>query len=85
MSFVAGATSELLSFMAQGTTDGLPPVTLLDNVVLTAGEPPPSDVPEPASLALFALGLIAIAATRHPRRNPATTLVGCDTGVTAHA
>jgi hypothetical protein len=77
MSFVASASSELLSFMSKGTTDGLPPVTLLDNVSLTANEStPPNDVPEPASLALFALGLVAIAATRRSRGNPPTTLVG---------
>ena len=76
LSFVASATSELLSFMPIGaTTDALPPVTLLDNVALTANDPLPNDVPEPASLALFALGLVAVAVTRRPSRNQATTLV----------
>jgi hypothetical protein len=76
MSFGAGATSQLLSFVSIGATVDATPLTLLDNVVLTAGDPPVNDVPEPASLALFALGPVAVAATRRSRHNPPTTLAG---------
>lgn len=63
--FVAGATTETLSFLAIGTPGGLPPMVLLDAVSLQA-------VPEPTSLALSALGLIgmgSIAVRRRMRSN----------------
>jgi len=51
ISFTATSTSELLSFLAVGTPNGLPPFSLLDGVSMTAA------VPEPDSFALMGLGL----------------------------
>ena len=64
MEFTAGSTgTEVLSFLSQGTPAGQPPVVLLDGVSLTAS-------PEPQSLALVGLGLVAIPllAQRRKRR-----------------
>jgi hypothetical protein len=62
MTFTATAASEVLSFLALGGPVGEPPVSLLDGVSLTAA-------PEPASLALFAVGVAAtIGAVRLRRR-----------------
>jgi hypothetical protein len=51
--FTASSTSEVLSFLAQGGPNGLPPVALLDGVSLTAA-------PEPATWSLLVLGLVAL-------------------------
>jgi len=51
--YVATSASETLSFMAVGTPNGLPPFALLDGVSLQAA-------PEPGTLALIGLGLLAI-------------------------
>ncbi len=48
--FTATGASEALTFLAQGTPTGLPPIAALDGVSLVA-------VPEPGSIALFAAGL----------------------------
>ena len=56
MNFVAGGTSQTLSFLAQGTPNGLPPSLLLDNVSLTAA------VPEPATWGMMIVGFGAVGA-----------------------
>jgi len=53
--FQATAASELLSFLAVGTPNGEPPFSLLDGVSATA-------VPEPATWALMAAGLVGLGA-----------------------
>jgi len=58
VTFTATSTSELLSFLAVGTPDGLPPFSLLDGVSMTAA------VPEPGTFALMGLGMLGFAA-RH--------------------
>jgi hypothetical protein len=66
--FVAASSSEVLSFLATGTPTGQPPFALLANVSLT-------QVPEPASLALMATGLVGlVAAARRHRMRPQTTV-----------
>ena len=69
MSFVANATSEVLQFIALGTPAGEPPVALLGDVSLNASGSPTSAVPEPASLALVAGGLLGLAGLRRRRRS----------------
>ncbi|MBN8808643.1 MAG: PEPxxWA-CTERM sorting domain-containing protein [Sphingomonas sp.] len=63
--FVAGGTSQTLSFLSNGTPNGLPPVALLDNVSLTAA------VPEPASWALMIVGFGAMGYSLRRRRETA--------------
>ncbi|WP_158923289.1 PEP-CTERM sorting domain-containing protein [Acidisphaera sp. S103] len=65
--FIATGPSELLSFLATGTPTGQPPFALLANVSMT-------QVPEPASLALMATGLVGLvaAARRHRMRGRTT-------------
>ena len=59
-SFVATSTAETLSFLAQGTPDGLPPFSLLDGVTVSG------EVPEPAAWAMLlgGFGLVGFAARR---------------------
>lgn len=52
--YVATSSSEVLSFLATGTPSGQPPFALLANVTVT-------NIPEPASGALLAAGLVGIA------------------------
>ena len=59
--FTADGASDTLNFLAVGTPSGLPPVVLLDGVNFAA-------VPEPGSLALVGIGLLATAAVRRYRR-----------------
>ena len=59
--FTATSTSQLLSFLSIGTPNGLPPIALLDGVSLV-------QTPEPAALALFGLGVLALGAARLRRR-----------------
>ncbi len=54
--YTATGSSEVLSFLAQGTPQGQPPFSLLDGVSMTA-------VPEPGSWTLLLLGLFAVGGT----------------------
>ena len=69
--YTASSTSEVLSFLAQGTPNGLPPVALLDGVSLTA-------IPEPSSWALLALGFagLGFAAYRRKAKNVTALTAG---------
>ena len=60
MIFVATAASQTLNFFSVGTPSGQPPVVLLDGISLT-------QVPEPAGLAVFALGLLVLLAKKWRR------------------
>ena len=51
--YTATSTSETLSFLGQGSPTGLPPIVALDGISMTA-------VPEPTSVAIFAIGLAAL-------------------------
>lgn len=57
MTFTATTSTSLLSFLAIGTPNGLPPFVLLDGVSMTA-------VPEPAAGALVVVGLFGCALIR---------------------
>jgi len=57
--YTATSSSEVLSFLAQGTPDGLPPTALLDGVSL---------VPEPASWSMLILGIAGLGAVVRKRR-----------------
>jgi len=61
LTFTATNTSEVLSFLAAGTPNGVPPFSLLDGVTMT-------QVPEPASMTLFGGGLAALAFVRRRKR-----------------
>ena len=50
--------SEVLSFLAIGTPNGVPPFALLDGVTLTTA------VPEPSTLSLMVVGLLGLGAVR---------------------
>ena len=60
MIFSASATSVTLSFLASGGTNSGPPLALLDGVAITR-------VPEPASIALLAIGAAGIMGLRRRR------------------
>jgi hypothetical protein len=59
MLFTANSASELLSFLAQGTPNGVPPFVLLDGVTLTANGST-SAVPEPAVDGFIGMALLSI-------------------------
>jgi PEP-CTERM motif len=64
--FIADNTSQLLSFLAIGSTPaGVPPFALLDGVTLDAKS---TSVPEPGMLALLGMGLIGAAGARKLRK-----------------
>ncbi|MEI8018865.1 MAG: PEP-CTERM sorting domain-containing protein [Schlesneria sp.] len=67
--FKADAATDVLNFLAIGTPDGVPPFVLLDGVSLSA-----APVPEPGTLALSALGIIALVAIRSRRRGKTTVV-----------
>ena len=54
--FTPTSSSEVLSFLAAGTPDGFPPMSLLDGVSVSQNSP----VPEPSSLALLATGFAGV-------------------------
>jgi hypothetical protein len=58
--FTATATSQALSFLAAGGSNGAPPMALLDGISI-------DPVPEPASIAIFGLGLLGLAGLRRRR------------------
>jgi hypothetical protein len=65
MTFTADSTSDVLSFLADGTPYGGPPDVLLDNIQLTAAA-----VPEPSTLVLSSIvtvGFIAVGLHRRAR------------------
>jgi hypothetical protein len=69
MSFVASATSQVLTFLSVGTPTGLPPIALLDNVSVT-NTTVHATVPEPASLALVLTGMGMAGLVGRRRRSP---------------
>ena len=67
-SFIATSTTQTLSFLAAGTPSGTPPFSLLDGIVLVA--------PEPASWALFGVGLVVVMSVTRLRPRQATRRAG---------
>lgn len=63
MQFLASTVSQALSFLAVGTPAGAPPISFLDGVSMTA-------VPEPASIAVLAVGVAGLAGLRRRRALP---------------
>ncbi|HEY2356694.1 MAG TPA: PEPxxWA-CTERM sorting domain-containing protein [Phenylobacterium sp.] len=72
--FIASSTSEVLNFLSVGSPAGLPPIALLDNVVLA---PPVTTrgggVPEPATWAMMLIGFGGIGALIRRRRHTLQT------------
>jgi hypothetical protein len=63
--FTATDASEVLSFLANGTPDGVPPFSLVSNVSLTGFD---ADVPEPATWTMIILGIGGIGGMARRRR-----------------
>ncbi len=69
MTFVANAATETLFFFATASSGANPPFLLLDGVSLNdTTTAPAAAVPEPATLALTAIGLLGTIAVRRRRR-----------------
>jgi hypothetical protein len=67
--FTANSTSELLSFLAVGTPNGVPPFSLLDGVSLNADTSGAQSTPEPGSVVLILGGLmVGLGARRLQKR-----------------
>jgi len=62
--YTATNTSELLSFLAVGTPNGVPPFVLLDGVVVNDATPEPGSL----TLMLGGLGLIGLGVLRSKKR-----------------
>lgn len=62
MSFTATKVSELLSFLAVGTPNNMPPTIFLDGVVI--------ETPEPAALSVMSVGILGLGAIRRRRAEP---------------
>lgn len=60
--YTATSTNEVLSFLANGVPNGVPPFSLLDGVSLKA------QVPEPSTVALFIAGLALVGGAARSRR-----------------
>jgi hypothetical protein len=67
--FTATGASEILSFLAHGTPDGVPPFSLLDGVSMQAQSP----APEPASWALMIVGFGVTGVALRRRRSSVAT------------
>lgn len=68
LNFTATATSQKLSFLAQGTPNGLPPTLLLDNVSMGA-------VPEPGTWLTMLLGFGVVGTAMRRRKTARPQLV----------
>ena len=68
LTFTATGSSEVLSFLANGTPNGEPPFSLLDGVSMTATVPEPGTIWE---MMIGAVGLIAFALLRRRHANKA--------------
>lgn len=63
VTFTATSSSQLLSFLAVGTPNGVPPFSLLDGVSMSA------KVPEPGTLAIVGLGLGLLGVSARRRKS----------------
>ena len=66
MTFTASSVSEVLSFLAVGTPDGVPPTVFLADVNLN--DTTPSAVPEPSSVVTLLIGVAGVTASVLRRR-----------------
>ena len=66
MTFTASSVSEVLSFLAVGTPDGVPPTVFLADVNLN--DSTPSTVPEPSSVVTLLIGVAGVAGSVLRRR-----------------